>query len=97
MAKFQHKKFSLIEMTSNQDGKTSASGTMGSALIAIGGFTFLCGALGFLILGFSVEDLLVQSIALCYAGAMLLGYRKGQEGTTPPEVVDPPTPEDPKE
>lgn len=92
MAKFETKKFSIVEMTSNQDGKTSASGTMGSLLIAIGGFTFLCGSLGFLIMGFSVEDLLVQSIALCYAGAMLLGYRKGQEAIPKEEIS-----EDPKE
>lgn len=82
MTKFQPSKFSFAEMTSNRNGKTSASGTMGSLLIAIGGLTFLLAVLGFLIAGFNVENILIQSIALCYAGAMLLGYRKGQETIT---------------
>lgn len=76
-------KFSLGEMTSNSNGKTSASGTMGSLLIAIGGLTFLIGALGYFIFDKEANDILVQSIALCYAGAALLGYRKSRDGKEP--------------
>ena len=38
-------KFSIGQMTSNQDGKTSASGTMGSLLITTGTLCFFLGTL----------------------------------------------------
>lgn len=71
-------KFSLAEMTSNSDGKTSASGTMAVFIIVIGGVTFLVGALG-MIFKASDSNILVQSIAMVYAGALLLGYRKSKD------------------
>lgn len=72
-------KFSFAEMTSNSNGKTSASGTMGVFIILIGGFTFLIGAIA-MIFKSTDSDILVQSIAMVYAGALLLGYRKSKDG-----------------
>lgn len=97
MPAFNPHKFSLAELTSNQNGKTSASGTMGAILVAIGGFTFLISTLCYLIFSIDIQDILLQSIALCYAGATLLGYRKGkeaQEAIEAPLVEDPPIEED---
>jgi hypothetical protein len=71
-------KFSFAEMTSNSNGKTSASGTMGVFIILIGGFTFLIGAIS-MIFKSTDSDILVQSIAMVYAGALLLGYRKSRD------------------
>ena len=76
-------KFSLAEMTSNTSGKTSASGTMGSLLVAIGGFTFLFSVVGFFFFKLDIEGILIQCIALCYAGAALLGYRKSRGSIDP--------------
>lgn len=80
-------KFSFAQMTSNADGKTSASGTMGIFIIVIGGFTFLMGALAMIFRSTS-SDILVQSIAMVYAGALLLGYRKSRDAKFDVEVVD---------
>lgn len=71
-------KFSLAEMTSNSDGKTSASGTMGVFIIFIGGIVFLIGSLG-IIFKATDADILIQAVALVYAGALLLGYRKSAD------------------
>ena len=71
-------RFSLSEMTSNSDGKTSASGTMAVFIILVGGVTFLIGALG-MIFKATDSNILVQSIAMVYAGALLLGYRKSKD------------------
>jgi hypothetical protein len=90
-------RFSFAQMTSNADGKTSASGTMGIFIIVIGGMTFLIGALAMIFRSTS-SDILVQSIAMVYAGALLLGYRKSRDAKFDVEVVDvveptpPPTP-----
>lgn len=68
-------KWSYAEMTSNEDGKTSASGTMGS-------FTILIGLIGFL---FSLAmaaffngtaEYVYISVMVISIGAGLLGYRK---------------------
>jgi hypothetical protein len=83
-------KFSFAEMTSNSNGKTSASGTMGIFIILIGGLTFLVGAIA-MIFKSTDSDILVQSIALVYAGALLLGYRKSKDDV---KIESPETPED---
>ena len=80
-------KFSFAQMTSNTDGKTSASGTMGIFIIIIGGITFLIGAFA-MIFKSTDSDILVQSIAMVYAGALLLGYRKSRDAKFDVEVVD---------
>jgi len=72
-----NKKFSFVELTSNTTGKTSASGTSGLFLILIGGLSFVTGVV-LVTFGFE-SDILLQSISLCYAGALLLGYRKSKD------------------
>ena len=84
MAKLDPNKFSVAQMTSNANGKTSASGSMGIFIILIGGVTFLCGSLG-MIFKATDSNILIQSIALVYAGALLLGYRKSKDSDVTPE------------
>lgn len=65
-------KFSFAQMTSNSDGKTSASGTMGVLICTIGSICFLYGSL------IKDSDILLQSVVFTGIGAGLLGYRKSQ-------------------
>lgn len=71
--------FSWAQMLSNADGKTSASGAMGVFICLIGGICFLIGSLTLIFFKGSTSDILVQSISLVYAGALLLGYRKSAD------------------
>ncbi len=66
-------RFSFAQMTSNSDGKTSASGTMGVLICTIGSVSFLYGSI--------VKDnnILLQSVVFTGIGAGLLGYRKSQD------------------
>ena len=67
-------KFSISQMTSNDSGKTSASGTMGCLICTAAAVCFMWG-------GFTKQTELVnQSIAYTAIGAGLLGYRKSKEG-----------------
>lgn len=68
-------KFSFAEMTSNSNGKTSGSGTAGLLIILIGALSFITGTI-LIVLGKDQQELLIQSIAIIYAGATLLGVRK---------------------
>ncbi len=70
-------KFSFAEMTSNDDGKTSGSGTTGIFISSIGGLCFLLGAVDKMFLSGTV-DILTQSIVVIGIGVGLLGYRKGK-------------------
>ena len=70
-------KFSIAEMTSNDDGKTSGSGTVGIVISFIGGLCFLLGAVDKMFLSGTV-DILTQSIVVIGIGVGLLGYRKGK-------------------
>lgn len=65
-------RFSFAQMTSNSDGKTSASGTMGVLICTIGSICFLYGSL------IKDSDILLQSVVFTGIGAGLLGYRKSQ-------------------
>lgn len=80
-------KFSFAQMTSNANGKTSASGSMGIFIILIGGLTFLIGSFA-MIFKSTDSDILVQSIAMVYAGALLLGYRKSRDAKDNVEILD---------
>jgi hypothetical protein len=73
MAKLDCNKFSFAQMTSNSDGKTSGSGTMGVLICAIGSLCFLLGCLDLMFFSKST-DILVQSIVFTGIGAGLLGY-----------------------
>jgi hypothetical protein len=69
-------KFSFAEMCSNENGKTSGSGTVGIVISSIGGLCFLLGAIDKMFLSGTV-DILTQSIVVIGIGVGLLGYRKG--------------------
>lgn len=70
-------KFSFAQMTSNSNGKTSASGTMGVLICTVGSISFLYGSI--------VKDnnILLQSVVFTGIGAGLLGYRKSQDPAKP--------------
>jgi hypothetical protein len=70
-------KFSFAEMTSNDDGKTSGSGTTGIFISFIGGLCFLLGCIDKMFLS-NTADILTQSIIVIGIGVGLLGYRKGK-------------------
>ena len=72
-------KFSFAQMISNGDGKTSASGAMGVFICIIGGICFLVGSIALIFFKGMTSDILVQSISMVYAGALLLGYRKSAD------------------
>lgn len=80
-------KFSIAEMTSNESGKTSGSGTVGIIVSLVGSLTFLLGAIDKMFLSGTV-DILSQSIIVITIGVGLLGYRKSvkeKPGDTKPE------------
>lgn len=67
-------KFSFGQLTSNNDGKTSGSGTMGVLICTVGAIGFLAGLADKFING-SFEILNI-SITYTLVGASLLGVRK---------------------
>jgi hypothetical protein len=75
-------RLSIAQMTSNESGKTSASGTMGVIICLIGALCFALGCVG--VMWFSAgSEIITQSIVVIGMGAALLGYRKSK--TTSPE------------
>jgi hypothetical protein len=76
--KFNIKKFSFAELCSNNNGKTSGSGTAGLYIVFIGGLCFLLGCIDKMFLDKSI-DILTQSIVMVTIGATLLGYRKSKD------------------
>jgi hypothetical protein len=78
LSKIDIDKFSLSQMTSNKDGKTSGSGTMGCLIIAIGCICFAIGAIDFT-LGSQQDDIMMYSSGIITVGAGLLGFRKSKE------------------
>jgi len=66
-------RFSFAQMTSNSNGKTSASGTMGVLICTIGSISFLYGSL------IRDNEILLQTVVFTGIGAGLLGYRKSQD------------------
>lgn len=67
--------FSFAEMTANSNGKTSGSGVAGLVIVLIGALSFITGVI-LIVAEKNPQDLLIQSIAIIYAGAALLGVRK---------------------
>jgi len=67
--------FSFAQMTSNSDGKTSASGTMGVLICTVGTLCFLIGCLDKVFINKDI-DIITQSIIFVGIGAGLLGLRK---------------------
>jgi hypothetical protein len=89
-------KFSWAEMTSNESGKTSASGTIGVIISLVGALGFLLGIIDKMFLDESVE-ILNQSIFVIGIGVGLLGYRKGKDPNPPAEKSPTKPEEDPTE
>ena len=69
------KQFSLPEMVSNDNGKTSGSGAMGCLCICIGCIGFSYGVYDYS-KGTGTNEILSQSMMLIMVGAGLLGIRK---------------------
>ena len=70
---------SLAEMTSNGNGKTSGSGTMGVLVIVTGCLCFLLGTIDYFIEKVPSADVLIYSTGIITIGAGLLGYRKSKD------------------
>lgn len=75
-------------MTSNSDGKTSGSGTMGIFTMGVGLIGFLVGVTDYFI--DSKNDIMTQSIVVITIGAGLLGYRKSKDSGTPTDSAKEP-------
>lgn len=84
------KKFSFAEMTSNNNGKTSATSTAGVYIIFIGGICFLLGCIDKMFLDKSI-DIINQSVMFTTIGATLLGVKNIVNGKKPDvqETVEP--------
>ncbi len=99
-------RFSFAQMTSNSDGKTSASGTMGVLICVVGSFCFLLGCADKVFINHDI-DIITQSIVFVGLGAGLLGLRKytapevgniaTEESvkTNPTDIIPPPPPAPP--
>jgi hypothetical protein len=78
-------------MTSNGDGKTSGSGSMGVLIVVIGCLTFLLGAIDRIFFSHSI-DIMTQTIVFTGIGAGLLGLKKwkatGKESSFSSEVEE---------
>lgn len=74
-------KFSFAQMTSNSNGKTSSSGTMGTLICAAGTLCFMLGAVDRAFIT-KTADIMIQSIIFVGIGATLLGYRKSKADYT---------------
>jgi hypothetical protein len=79
-------RFSFAPMTSNENGKTSASGTMGVVICIIGTLCFFLGCVDKMFLNKDI-DVITQSIIFVGIGAGLLGYRKSRTAVDRKEVV----------
>jgi hypothetical protein len=79
-------------MTSNSDGKTSASGTMGILICTIGTLCFFLGCIDKMFLAKDI-DVITQSIIFVGIGVGLLGYRKSKAKDLLPEEPNMPSEE----
>jgi hypothetical protein len=68
-------RFSFAQMTSNGNGKTSASGTMGVLVVTTGTLAFILGVIDKMFFSDDV-DIITQTIVFTGIGASLLGLRK---------------------
>ena len=82
-------RFSFAQMTSNSDGKTSGSGSMGVFTIAVGLLTFLMGATNVIFFD-GTGMIMTQSIVIITIGTGLLGYRKSKDGKVTKDAVTAP-------
>lgn len=89
------KKFSFGEMTSNNNGKTSATSTAGLYIILIGGLSFFLGVIDKMFIDKSI-DIINQAVMFTTIGAALLGV-KNVMGAKNAEVTPTDTPVEPEE
>lgn len=89
-------KFSLAEMTSNNNGKTSATSTSGVYIIFIGGLSFLLGVIDKMFLDKTI-DIINQSVMFTTIGAALLGVKNVVGGKTTEDKTVDSMPEQPNE
>ncbi len=73
-------KFSFAQMTSNSDGKTSGSGTLGVLAGLAGVLAFLYGVIDYSFIS-KTGTIMAQAIVVITIGAGLLGYRKSREAS----------------
>ena len=81
-------KFSFGQLTSNADGKTSASGVMGLLICFIGCISFLLGAIDRIYFTQST-DIMTQTIIFTGIGATLLGVKKWKSPIASPGADQP--------
>jgi hypothetical protein len=67
-------------MTSNSDGKTSGSGTLGIFAGLVGVLAFFYGVIDYSFIS-KTGTIMTQSIVVITIGAGLLGYRKSREAS----------------
>ena len=79
-------KFSFAQMTSNSNGKTSGSGTMGILICTVGAACFFLGCIDRMLVSNSI-DIITQSIIFVGIGAGLLGYRKSKDNGVKEETA----------
>lgn len=84
MQRMDINKFSIAQMCSNKDGKTSGSGTVGIYICLFGVIGFMFGV-GDFMWGTKKNDVMIYSTGIITIGAGLLGFRKSQEKM----IVDP--------
>lgn len=89
------KKFSFAEMTSNNNGKTSATSTAGLYIILIGGLSFFLGVIDKMFIDKSV-DIINQAVMFTTIGAALLGVKNVMSAKNA-EVTPTDTPVEPEE
>ena len=67
-------KFSFAQLTSNNNGKTSGSGTMGVLICTAGVLCFVLGCVDKIFINNDI-DIITQSMGMVTIGAALLGHR----------------------
>lgn len=89
-------KFSFAQMTSNESGKTSSSGTMGVLICTVGSLSFLLGVMDKIFFTHNI-DIMTQTIVFTGIGASLLAVRKAKAVNKPDQEVEDnqETPEEP--
>lgn len=83
MIKEMINKFSFAQMTSNESGKTSGSGTMGVLICTIGTLCFFMGCIDAMFITGKI-DILTQTVVFVGLGVALLGIRK----SSAPDVIN---------
>lgn len=76
-------RFSFAQMTSNESGKTSGSGTMGVLICTVGTLCFFMGCIDAMFITGKI-DILTQTVVFVGLGVALLGVRK----VSGPDVVN---------